>query len=299
MAWHELPRANRRGPLPQRPLHKRRRSASAMQGRMPILTELYWTLFGRPYARLAKCRYGLSAPVGGVQHNSGTILRFLICRRIEPYCSGLGLLRCRGPARSRPAIKRESCRASTSCIPASRRLEARLATWCHTRPRSPLSALAPRSRLWPQSALHHVEITASEWFVGRPVAEKIRIAGILLPPRGAPPRGGLTHRPKAMCLRFGRRICATGRSGIASAPATGPTADRGPIPEAPGETWGAVEHALHDGLRGHPGGDSLAQFGRDAVKSVPALWFTAIRRNRAGNILRAMLLNTQTERFSS
>jgi hypothetical protein len=38
-----------------------------------------------------------------------------------------------------------------------------------------------------------------------------------------------------------------------------PTQDGGPIPEAPGETWGAVAHALRDGLRGLPGGSSLAR----------------------------------------
>jgi hypothetical protein len=38
-----------------------------------------------------------------------------------------------------------------------------------------------------------------------------------------------------------------------------PTAKSGPIPEAPGETWMRVETALRDGLRGLPGGSSLAQ----------------------------------------
>jgi hypothetical protein len=33
----------------------------------------------------------------------------------------------------------------------------------------------------------------------------------------------------------------------------------GPVPEAPGETWLAVDHALRRGRRGHPGGSSLAQ----------------------------------------
>ncbi len=39
-----------------------------------------------------------------------------------------------------------------------------------------------------------------------------------------------------------------------------PTADSGPIMDAPGETWGAVDRALMTGLRGLPGGSSLAQF---------------------------------------
>jgi hypothetical protein len=38
-----------------------------------------------------------------------------------------------------------------------------------------------------------------------------------------------------------------------------PVADSGPIPEAPGETWLAVEAALRDGKRGLPGGSSLAR----------------------------------------
>jgi hypothetical protein len=33
----------------------------------------------------------------------------------------------------------------------------------------------------------------------------------------------------------------------------------GPIPEAPGEKWGAVNLALYRGFRGLPGGDSLAR----------------------------------------
>src|SRR5438552_17302975 len=38
-----------------------------------------------------------------------------------------------------------------------------------------------------------------------------------------------------------------------------PTAHSGPIPDAPGETWMAVEVALAKGLRGLPGGSSLPQ----------------------------------------
>lgn len=39
-----------------------------------------------------------------------------------------------------------------------------------------------------------------------------------------------------------------------------PKHDDGPIPDAPQETWGAVENALIKGLRGLPSGDSLAKF---------------------------------------
>jgi hypothetical protein len=38
-----------------------------------------------------------------------------------------------------------------------------------------------------------------------------------------------------------------------------PRRDSGPIPEAPGETWRNVDAALWGGLRGFPGGSSLAQ----------------------------------------
>src|SRR5262249_54054631 len=43
-----------------------------------------------------------------------------------------------------------------------------------------------------------------------------------------------------------------------------PTHESGPIPEAPGEPWLAVDSALGKGLRGLPGGDPLARLlGRD------------------------------------
>jgi hypothetical protein len=38
-----------------------------------------------------------------------------------------------------------------------------------------------------------------------------------------------------------------------------PTAASGPVADAPGETWGAVNMALYKGRRGLPGGDSLAK----------------------------------------
>jgi hypothetical protein len=38
-----------------------------------------------------------------------------------------------------------------------------------------------------------------------------------------------------------------------------PNRDSGLIPELPGETWAAVDAALHNGCRGFPGGSSLAQ----------------------------------------
>jgi hypothetical protein len=38
-----------------------------------------------------------------------------------------------------------------------------------------------------------------------------------------------------------------------------PTADSGPVAEAPGETWRGVNHALWQGLRGLPGGSSLSK----------------------------------------
>jgi hypothetical protein len=36
-----------------------------------------------------------------------------------------------------------------------------------------------------------------------------------------------------------------------------PSADSGPLPEAPTENWRAINTALEEGLRGLPGGDSL------------------------------------------
>lgn len=42
-------------------------------------------------------------------------------------------------------------------------------------------------------------------------------------------------------------------------PGSWPTAKSGPVPEAPGETWLAVESALTDGKRGLLGGDSLSR----------------------------------------
>jgi hypothetical protein len=39
-----------------------------------------------------------------------------------------------------------------------------------------------------------------------------------------------------------------------------PSTESGPVAEAPGETWHAIQHALKRGTRGLPGGTSLAQF---------------------------------------
>ncbi len=55
-----------------------------------------------------------------------------------------------------------------------------------------------------------------------------------------------------------------------------PTAKSGSIPEAPGETWSAVDSALWGGLRGLPGGDSLTRLlerrcGKRNIAALPAL----------------------------
>src|SRR5262249_13636445 len=42
-------------------------------------------------------------------------------------------------------------------------------------------------------------------------------------------------------------------------PGAWPTGESGPIPDAPGETYRAVDQALRVGVRGLPGGSSLAQ----------------------------------------
>jgi hypothetical protein len=50
-----------------------------------------------------------------------------------------------------------------------------------------------------------------------------------------------------------------------------PTGSSGPVAEAPGETWAAVEMALRQGHRGLPGGDGLARLlGRRRSKRVRA-----------------------------
>jgi hypothetical protein len=56
----------------------------------------------------------------------------------------------------------------------------------------------------------------------------------------------------------------------------------GPIPESPGETWTAVEQALAGGLRGLPGGDTLARLlarhrGKRNRKALPPLSVAQIR----------------------
>jgi hypothetical protein len=55
-----------------------------------------------------------------------------------------------------------------------------------------------------------------------------------------------------------------------------PTEDSGPIPEAPGETWAAIDAALRQGCRGLRGGSSLARLlaehrGRKNIHGLPPL----------------------------
>jgi hypothetical protein len=62
-----------------------------------------------------------------------------------------------------------------------------------------------------------------------------------------------------------------------------PTAHSGKIQDAPGESWSAVHSALTSGLRGLPGGDSLARLlerecGRRNPARVPRLTLVGIRR---------------------
>jgi hypothetical protein len=58
-----------------------------------------------------------------------------------------------------------------------------------------------------------------------------------------------------------------------------PSAVAGPVADAPGESWQAVNNALHRGLRGLPGGDSLARLlvrrGRRPVMGAPGAWTAA------------------------
>ena len=62
-----------------------------------------------------------------------------------------------------------------------------------------------------------------------------------------------------------------------------PAAHSGKIHDAPGESWSAVHSALTSGLRGLPGGDSLARLlerecGRRNPAEVPRLTLVGIRR---------------------
>lgn len=62
-----------------------------------------------------------------------------------------------------------------------------------------------------------------------------------------------------------------------------PTAHAGKIEEAPGESWAAVHSALTVGLRGLPGGDSLARLlarecGRRNPADIPPLTMAGVRR---------------------
>lgn len=61
-----------------------------------------------------------------------------------------------------------------------------------------------------------------------------------------------------------------------------PTQCSGPVGECPGEVWSAINHALLDGLRGLPGGSTLARLlaaerGRRNLASPPKLALQAIR----------------------
>jgi hypothetical protein len=62
-----------------------------------------------------------------------------------------------------------------------------------------------------------------------------------------------------------------------------PTAEAGPIEGAPGEGWKAIDQALREGLRGLPGGGSLAQLlaehrGRRNIHGLPPLSHKKILR---------------------
>jgi hypothetical protein len=62
-----------------------------------------------------------------------------------------------------------------------------------------------------------------------------------------------------------------------------PVVMSGPIPEAPGETWSGVNAALDVGMRGLPGGDSLAQLlsrecGKRNLADLPPFTLEQIRQ---------------------
>jgi hypothetical protein len=74
---------------------------------------------------------------------------------------------------------------------------------------------------------------------------------LLADARGARNRAAVPKLTVAQILRWARaHKRRTGRW---------PSVVSGPIPEAPGETWNAVNLALHQGARGLPGGSSLVR----------------------------------------
>jgi hypothetical protein len=76
------------------------------------------------------------------------------------------------------------------------------------------------------------------------------LARLLLERRGVRHKGKLPRFTVRLLLQWADAYHArTGRW---------PRVSSGPIPEAPGETWAIVNHALTTGLRGLPGGSSLA-----------------------------------------
>jgi hypothetical protein len=64
-------------------------------------------------------------------------------------------------------------------------------------------------------------------------------------------------RNKAQAPRLTRKLILEWADAYHRRTGKWPGQQSGPIPEAPGETWSAVQCALRDGLRGLPGGDSI------------------------------------------
>ena len=71
-------------------------------------------------------------------------------------------------------------------------------------------------------------------------------------------RGSGSPRSKPMCASSGSKDLRDGAGVFAKLAAYLLRGRSGPISEAPGETWGAVDAALQKGSRGLPGGSSLA-----------------------------------------
>jgi len=110
----------------------------------------------------------------------------------------------------------------------------------------------------------------------------ITLAGLLAEERGRRHKGRLPKLPPRQILKYADgHFRRTGKW---------PKRSSGPVLDAPGETWSAIDTALHKGQRGLPGGTTLARLlaaerGARNHKALPPLkvkqimrWMEAHRR---------------------
>jgi hypothetical protein len=121
-------------------------------------------------------------------------------------------------------------------------------------------AFYERHRRWPKmddgfiagtlsEKWHNVDMALREGYRGLPGGSSL--ARLLAERRGVRNLGALPQLSRSLILAYADAYHQ--RTG------SWPSKDSGSIDEAPGETWGAVDNALWRGLRGLPGGFSLAQ----------------------------------------